>query len=174
MNPNIWGPKLWFSLHTITLNYPENPTYKHKKLYNNFFTNLQYLLPCSVCCKNYKTHLDKFPISENLKCKKDLVLWLINIHNEVNKQLGKPVISPVDALKKIFNEYKKEDLKYKFKNYNWTYIIIISFLVILGIFITYILIKRRNRNQYYTIQNGGRYNLRIPKINRNIYYRNRF
>ena len=32
MNPSVWGPKLWFSLHTITLNYPKKPTYKDKKI----------------------------------------------------------------------------------------------------------------------------------------------
>ena len=26
MDPNIWGPQLWFSLHIITLNYPNNPS----------------------------------------------------------------------------------------------------------------------------------------------------
>jgi hypothetical protein len=26
MNQNIWGPHLWFSLHTISFNYPLKPS----------------------------------------------------------------------------------------------------------------------------------------------------
>ena len=31
MNPKIWGPHAWIFLHSITLNYPENPTPELKK-----------------------------------------------------------------------------------------------------------------------------------------------
>ena len=24
MDPNVWGPKLWFVMHTISLNYPKS------------------------------------------------------------------------------------------------------------------------------------------------------
>ena len=30
MNQNIWGPHLWFSLHTISFNYPLKPTENDK------------------------------------------------------------------------------------------------------------------------------------------------
>ena len=33
MNPNIWGESAWLFLHTITLNYPENPTFLDKHNY---------------------------------------------------------------------------------------------------------------------------------------------
>ena len=168
MNPKVWGPKLWFSLHTITLNYPKKPTYKHKKIYNNFFINLQYILPCSSCAVNYKKHLDKYPIKENLDCRKDLVLWLIKIHNEVNKQLGKPTIKASEALKIISKEYKKEDTKCKIKNYNWTYIIIITILILISFIIIYMLFRKKRNSNY--IQIGGRYNM--SKIHK--YYRNRY
>ena len=174
MNPSVWGPKMWFSLHTITLNYPKKPTYKIKKLYNNFFVNLQYMLPCSNCCSNYKKHLEKYPLKDSLNCKKDLVLWLINIHNEVNKQLDKPIMKPNDALNKLYDEYKKHKLKKKLKcnieKYNWVYIGITIAIILLLIIIYVIMKKRRRRNMMY--MTGGYRNYNFPK--NNIYYGNRF
>ena len=37
MNPKIWGPGGWLFLHSITLNYPENPTENDKMYHKNFF-----------------------------------------------------------------------------------------------------------------------------------------
>ena len=42
MNPDIWGPKLWFAMHTISLNYPVKPTLHDKKvnkIFNHFTPN---------------------------------------------------------------------------------------------------------------------------------------
>ena len=36
MNQNIWGSHLWFSLHTISLNYPLKPSSTDKIYYKNF------------------------------------------------------------------------------------------------------------------------------------------
>ena len=37
MDNKIWGPYFWFTLHTITLAYPDNPNYITKRHYNDFF-----------------------------------------------------------------------------------------------------------------------------------------
>ena len=57
MDPNYWGPKAWFFLHSITANYPINPTSRDKNIYKSFFISLKDVLPCSVCQENYKKHL---------------------------------------------------------------------------------------------------------------------
>ena len=41
MDPTIWGPKLWFVIHTVTFNYPSNPTNIDKKVHFDFFMNLR-------------------------------------------------------------------------------------------------------------------------------------
>ena len=33
-NTNTWGPSAWIFLHTITFNYPINPTENDKYIYN--------------------------------------------------------------------------------------------------------------------------------------------
>lgn len=87
MNQNIWGPQFWFMLHSITLNYPLDPTEKDKNNIKIFFTTLSELLPCSKCAKNFKKNLVEMPI----KCdnRRELFEWMIDIHNEINGREGK-------------------------------------------------------------------------------------
>jgi len=96
MNQNIWGPELWFVLHTITLNYPVKPTEEDKRNIENFFLSLKPILPCMYCRKNYDRHLKENPIKLNNR--KDLVYWLIDIHNEVNAQEGKRQYSYAEVI----------------------------------------------------------------------------
>ena len=107
MDPEIWGPPAWIFLHSITLNYPNNPTIYDKQYYKNFFINLHHILPCEWCSKNYIHHLKKYPIDNYLNTKKNLVQWLINVHNEINKIFNKKTIDYTEFItiyKKIYNK----------------------------------------------------------------------
>jgi hypothetical protein len=108
MNQNIWGPHLWFSLHTISFNYPLEPSIKDKEYYLNFFLNMQEVIPCSVCKKNYKRHLKEHPIKDYLDNRKSLVYWVIDMHNMVNAEIGKKILSYNVVIKKYENVYKKK------------------------------------------------------------------
>ena len=37
MDPKVWGPNAWIFLHSITMNYPKNPTNEDKEKYRTFF-----------------------------------------------------------------------------------------------------------------------------------------
>ena len=101
MNQSIWGSHLWFFLHTTTFNYPINPTEDDKKNMYNFFMSLKPVLPCMYCRKNYDRNLKEYPI--RLNSRKDLICWLIDIHNEVNGKEGKRQYS----YEEVINIYKK-------------------------------------------------------------------
>lgn len=107
MNQNIWGPHLWFSLHTISFMYPNNPKIEDKNNYKNFFTSLQHVIPCSVCKKNYIRHLIEHPIDNNLENRTKLVHWVIDIHNMVNAETGKKILSYDLVMKKYSDAYNK-------------------------------------------------------------------
>ena len=62
MDPTRWGPKLWFFMHTLSFNYPDNPTQNDKLNIKNFFENLKYLIPCETCRIHYGGHTTKMPI----------------------------------------------------------------------------------------------------------------
>lgn len=105
MESKIWGPPTWFFLHTLTFNYPDKPSYKDKSNYYDFFNKLQYILPCDICQKNYQKHLKEYPISPYLDSKKTLVEWLVHIHNLVNKDNNKPLLTSSEVIKKYRNIY---------------------------------------------------------------------
>ena len=107
MNQNIWGPHLWFSLHSISINYPLSPSEDDKNNYKNFFLNLQNVIPCSICKKNYKRHLIEHPIDNFLENRQKLVFWVIDIHNLVNSETGKKILSYDTVIKKYKNAYNK-------------------------------------------------------------------
>ena len=60
MLTRVWGPSLWFFLHTVSFNYPENPTEDDKRNYHNFFDSLKHVLPCEKCKDHYKQNIQKF------------------------------------------------------------------------------------------------------------------
>ena len=108
MNQNIWGPHLWFSLHSISFNYPLKPSIEDKNNYKNFFLSLQETIPCSVCKKNYKRHLNEHPLQDYLDNRKSLVYWVIDMHNMVNAEIGKKILSYDIVIKKYEDVYQKK------------------------------------------------------------------
>ena len=85
MEPNIWGPPAWLFLHSITFNYPKNPSENDKNNYNTFFNSLKYVIPCPICKEHYAKNLLKLPI--RLNTRDDLIRWLgaaeLPIHREI-------------------------------------------------------------------------------------------
>ena len=150
MNQNIWGAHLWFSLHTMSFNYPLKPTENDKHNYEMFFTSLKEVIPCSICKKNYIRHLNEHPIKNYLDTRKSLVYWVIDMHNMVNVEIGKKVYSYDKVIKKyedvydkkiILDESKNEvhNIKNEFysninnnnnKNYKITYVIYCIFILL--------------------------------------------
>lgn len=110
LGPNIWGPHLWQALHMISVGYPNEPTDEQKQHYKTFFENFYQVIPCAICSNNYKKNLRELPITKDtMKNRQNLANWVINIHNIVNKELGKNVIEPDDALLLIFNNFNNTD-----------------------------------------------------------------
>lgn len=111
MDPKVWGSHGWLFLHTITLNYPDEPTRFDKQNYKNFFENLSNVLPCDICSNHYKQNIRKYPIQ--LDSKESLTKWLHNIHNLVNIKNGKDEFSYDDFINKysdLYSDNKKEKI----------------------------------------------------------------
>ena len=147
MEPNIWGPSAWTFLHSITLNYPDNPTIQQKKIYSDFFYILTKILPCSICKENLKIHMEKYPINFNLDSREKIVKWLIKIHNETNIQNGKKKISYKEFLEIYKNLYKnsEESITY-YKNKNKIQKIVLIIAIFLIIFLLSLIIFKNYSN----------------------------
>lgn len=108
MNPDIWGPMFWFSLHSITFDYPFHPNDEDKARIRNFFNSLEYILPCSICRVHYSKHIRDSPIELHLGSRIELVRWLIDVHNKVNEQNGKVLMSYDSVIKMYEGIYGKK------------------------------------------------------------------
>ena len=131
MDPNIWGPQLWFSLHIITLNYPNNPSDVEKNNFKNFFESLIYVIPCNYCRHNFKIHMNKLPIEHALNNKNSLVKWLFNIHNLTNQHLNKKIFTYQEFISKYRTLIQKKNNNYTYICYSIIFIIIITFIITL-------------------------------------------
>jgi hypothetical protein len=105
--PTVWGPVFWHTIHIIAIGYPTNPTYGDKRAAKEFFEGLQFLIPCEMCRKHYRENLQKMPITPHLDKKTDLFRWTVQLHNEVNKATGKPIVTEGEAIRFYFRLGKR-------------------------------------------------------------------
>ena len=93
-----WGSFLWGFIHTITVvdsfdNVQENMRRIEK------LKRIEGIIPCSACVPKYASFvkkLDMIDVREPL----GLFYWGVDLHNDVNAKLGKPLWSYEKALKK--------------------------------------------------------------------------
>jgi hypothetical protein len=90
MLTTVWGPSMWHYLHTMSFNYPVNPTDEDKKHYRDFVINLQYVLPCKYCRQNLTNNLKIFPLNmSEMKNRESFSKYIYRLHELVNKLLKK-------------------------------------------------------------------------------------
>jgi hypothetical protein len=99
INPLYWGKCGWKFLNSIALTY--KPEFKEN--YKLFFSQLQYILPCRECGLDIKNSM--YLLDDALKNKESLLLWLLNIRNNIYIKQNRPTKTLTDT----FNEIYKVD-----------------------------------------------------------------
>lgn len=86
----VWGPMLWSYLHTMSFNYPTEPTDENKKHYRSFIINLKNVLPCKFCRLNLEKNFKELPLTmEDMKNRETFSRYVYNLHELVNTMLNK-------------------------------------------------------------------------------------
>jgi hypothetical protein len=98
MQTSKWGPSAWNYLHTLTFNYPENPSNENKKYYYELFNNLQFTLPCKYCRESYSIFFKYIKINDYLNDRMGITYWLYTIHNIINLKLNKQKVKFIDVV----------------------------------------------------------------------------
>mgnify|MGYP005677495805 FL=1 len=110
MDPKIWGPHAWFFLDTIAINYPDSPINETKNNYKNFIKSFIEIIPCNVCKRGIKKIMRQNPLTlKVLGSRESFVCWMNNIHNKVNKKLGKKIYTldeSIEYYKKMYENSK--------------------------------------------------------------------
>ena len=121
MLTKVWGPCMWFFLHTISFNYPTEPTHLDKKNYRNFILNLTYVLPCKYCIINLKKNLKKFPLTmEKMKNRSTFSKYIYDLHEDVNKMLHKKSNLTYKMVRNKFENYRARCLNKTKKEHGCT------------------------------------------------------
>tara|TARA_B110000858_G_C17797183_1_gene473129 strand:+ start:2187 stop:2786 length:600 start_codon:yes stop_codon:yes gene_type:complete len=90
MLTSVWGPSLWHYLHTMSFNYPWNPTQEQKHYYKKQILLLKNTLPCKYCRTNLKNNFKHCPLrASDLKNRDTFSRYVYQLHETVNKMLGK-------------------------------------------------------------------------------------
>jgi hypothetical protein len=131
LDPNIWGPKFWFFLHTIAMTYPHNPNAVTKRKYYDLIHSLPIFIPVESIGSDFSKLLEQYPITPYLDSRESFIRWMHFIHNKINVKLEKPTITLDEFYVLYYEAYKSKDVRSK-EYYKWREKII-YILVIFGI-----------------------------------------
>jgi hypothetical protein len=98
-SPKLWGKQAWHFIHMVALSYPYMASEETKKKYYDFYESLGHTLPCGTCAQHYKKKFEANP--PRMENRNELFRWTVDIHNSVNKDIGKNQISYDKALSQL-------------------------------------------------------------------------
>mmetsp|Transcript_22902 Transcript_22902/g.71337 ORF Transcript_22902/g.71337 Transcript_22902/m.71337 type:complete len:260 (+) Transcript_22902:68-847(+) len=104
-DPRVWGPPTWFFLHTMTLALPEEVPPETRAGLKSVMIGMQEVLPCAACRRHLARHLWSYPLEEHAATRAGMVDWMINLHNTVNNDLGKRVVTREEVLSAYESAY---------------------------------------------------------------------
>jgi hypothetical protein len=84
IDPAVWGPPLWASVHTLALK-ADTDGANGLVAFKEFLNSLTFLLPCNNCRHEYNKYMSVNPPPEAFDC----FGWTVRLHNFVNQRLGK-------------------------------------------------------------------------------------
>lgn len=134
MNPEVWGPHFWFTLHTMSMTYPVHPNTVTKKKYYELITNLPIFIPNADIGNHFASLLDEYPVEPYLSSRLSFIKWIHFIHNKINVSLGKTDMPFYEFLESYHKHYIPKDIVNEEKtlwNKRYIEISIIVFLILL-------------------------------------------
>ncbi len=103
----FWGSLVWTFLHTISFNYPVEPSNEDKKNYKNYLMSLGKVLPCKYCRDNFQKNLKKCKFSDKVfKNRETFSKFIFCLHNEVNKMLDKPIVLTYTEVRDTYETFR--------------------------------------------------------------------
>ena len=112
----VWGPSLWHFLHTMSFNYPVNPTCDDKNNYYNFIKSLKHILPCRYCRENLTRNLKETNFNmTDMRSRETFSKFVFNLHNHINTMLGKKNSLTYEEVRDRYENFRSRCAKEKKK-----------------------------------------------------------
>ncbi|KAF2687858.1 hypothetical protein K458DRAFT_360620 [Lentithecium fluviatile CBS 122367] len=83
------GRSSWTLLHSITAQYPENPSPTLQSETRTFMNIFGKLYPCWFCAKDFQEWMKKDGNAPRVSSREEFGRWMCEAHNAVNVKLGK-------------------------------------------------------------------------------------
>lgn len=107
MMTTIWGPPMWHVLHTMSFNYPVNPSAEDKTNYREFVNSLKHVLPCGKCRMNLRRNLREVPLKQRDLASRDAFSrWMYKFHEHVSRMLGKESGLSYNAVRDRYEHFR--------------------------------------------------------------------
>lgn len=120
MLTTVWGPPMWHYLHTMSFNYPVNPTLANKRKYREFVLLLKDVLPCGKCRENLKKNFRSLPLTKQcMKNRETFSRYIFELHELVNHMLHKKSGLTYEQVRERYEHFRsrcKKSRKVKITN----------------------------------------------------------
>ena len=83
------GRANWRYVHTRAANYPESPSKTEQEAELKWIQSFVYTYPCRICARDFTEICQRMP--PIVSSRKSYETWWVQAHNEVNKDLSKPI-----------------------------------------------------------------------------------
>jgi FAD-linked sulfhydryl oxidase len=99
VDPSVWGPAFWFTLHNGAANYPDYPNNSTQERMKGFIIGIPAILPCEKCREHATQYINANYNNLNSICstRENLFNFFVDFHNYVNNRYNKPMMSYDDA-----------------------------------------------------------------------------
>lgn len=107
MLTTVWGPSQWHFLHTMSFNYPVNPSTAEKQHYRAYIYSLRYVLPCGKCRANLHKNLKKLPLKmKHMQSRDTFSRYIYDLHELINKMLNKKSNLTFEEVRNTYENFR--------------------------------------------------------------------
>lgn len=109
LDTQAWGASGWTFLHACVFSYPErDPTAAMRQSAFWLLRSLDYMLPCEKCAEHYRdaTRHVTSPQHPVFNTRNTLARFYVDLHNDVNERLSKPIVS-YDTVERAYTNSTK-------------------------------------------------------------------
>ena len=97
--PSIWGPPIWFYLHSNAAKYPPCASLVRASRMKDLIVKIPGMVPCSVCKAHAAYYIRNTDLDDVCEGREKLFNWFVDFHNAVNARHNKRIVSYTEAKK---------------------------------------------------------------------------
>lgn len=106
ISKETWGNPIWAMIHICAYYAPNTLNRDWALSYKAFISCLMFAIPCPLCRANLVENLGTLNIDNYLRTNESVFEYSVALHNKVNKELNKPVIS-IEEARRIYSPYSQ-------------------------------------------------------------------